>query len=145
MNATAANSIGASLLAHAEQALPAPQPSRARPRLAPQNHPASPSMHLTARQLEVLALLSQGLSNKFICRRLNIATGTVKVHMSCILRELGVASRLQAVLAARRLGLVGDAVADAPEPMLDSRLSAQPGTAAGRPVSDARYREAVAF
>jgi DNA-binding NarL/FixJ family response regulator len=60
---------------------------------------------LTPRQLEVLALLCEGLPNKLICRRLNIATGTVKVHISCILRELGVTSRLQAVVAAQRHGL----------------------------------------
>ena len=61
---------------------------------------------LTPRQLEVLALLCEGLPNKLICRRLNIATGTVKVHISCILRELGVTSRLQAVVAAQRHGLL---------------------------------------
>ena len=67
---------------------------------------ASASVHLTPRQLEVLALLCEGLPNKLICRRLNIAAGTVKAHISSILHELGVASRLQAVVAARRQGLV---------------------------------------
>jgi len=62
--------------------------------------------HLTPRQLEVLALLCEGLPNKLICRRLNISAGTVKAHISSILRELGVASRLQAVVAARRRGLI---------------------------------------
>jgi DNA-binding CsgD family transcriptional regulator len=61
---------------------------------------------LTSRQLEVLALLCEGLPNKLICRRLNIAAGTVKAHISSILRELGVASRLQAVVEARRQGLL---------------------------------------
>jgi len=65
-------------------------------------------VHLTARQLEVLALLCEGLPNKLICRRLNISAGTVKAHISSILRELGVASRLQAVVSARRRGLVSD-------------------------------------
>jgi DNA-binding NarL/FixJ family response regulator len=63
-------------------------------------------VHLTPRQLEVLALLCEGLPNKLICRRLNIASGTVKAHISSILHELGVASRLQAVVAARRQGLL---------------------------------------
>ena len=67
------------------------------------------SAHFTPRQLEVLALLCEGLPNKLICRRLNIAPGTVKVHIGCILRELGVASRLQAVVAARSRGLAGEA------------------------------------
>ena len=64
-----------------------------------------PAVRLTARQLEVLSLLCEGLPNKLICRQLKIATGTVKVHISVILRELGVASRLQAVVAASRRGL----------------------------------------
>jgi DNA-binding CsgD family transcriptional regulator len=59
----------------------------------------SPPARLTPRQLEVLALLCEGLPNKIIARRLNIATGTVKIHVGCILRELGVATRLQAVVA----------------------------------------------
>lgn len=61
---------------------------------------------LTPRQLEVLALLCEGLPNKLISRRLNIASGTVKVHVVQILRALNVSSRLQAVVAARNLGLV---------------------------------------
>ena len=69
------------------------------------DHREAPSMHLTPRQLEVLALLCEGLPNKLICRRLNIAAGTVKVHIGVILRELGVTSRLQAVVAASRRGL----------------------------------------
>ncbi len=64
-------------------------------------------LNLTPRQLEVLALLCEGLPNKLICRRLNIATGTVKVHISSILRELGVTSRVQAVVAAARHGVSG--------------------------------------
>ena len=63
--------------------------------------------HLTRRQLEVLALLCEGLPNKLICRELDISAGTVKAHISSILRELGVGSRLQAVVEARRRGLLG--------------------------------------
>ena len=61
---------------------------------------------LTPRQVDVLALLCQGLPNKLICRQLNISPGTVKAHISSILREFGVGSRLQAVIVARRLNLV---------------------------------------
>jgi DNA-binding NarL/FixJ family response regulator len=71
-------------------------------------------LHLTPRQLEVLSLLCEGLPNKLICRQLSIATGTVKVHISVILRELGVTSRLQAVVAASRRGLFGEYVQGAP-------------------------------
>ena len=72
--------------------------------------------HLTPRQLEVLSLLCEGLPNKLICRQLKIATGTVKVHISVILRELGVASRLQAVVAASRRGLFEEFGESAPAP-----------------------------
>ena len=61
---------------------------------------------LTPRQRDVLELLCQGLPNKLICRRLNISSGTVKAHISSILREFGVSSRLQAVVAARATDLL---------------------------------------
>lgn len=60
---------------------------------------------LTERQVDVLRLLLQGLPNKLICRRLELAEGTVKVHVSAVLRALGVRTRTQAVVAASRLGL----------------------------------------
>ena len=52
---------------------------------------------LTARQLEVLGLVAQGLSNAEIGRRLFLSEGTVKWHVRKILRALGVANRAQAV------------------------------------------------
>ena len=67
---------------------------------------STPPVHLTPRQREVLSLLCEGLPNKLICRRLNISTGTVKIHIGCIMRELGVSSRLQAVVSAQRCGLL---------------------------------------
>jgi DNA-binding NarL/FixJ family response regulator len=60
---------------------------------------------LTARQLEILALLCQGHPNKEIGLRLGLAEVTVKMHVSSVFRALGVANRTQAVLEARRLGL----------------------------------------
>lgn len=66
--------------------------------------------HLTARQLDVLALLCEGLPNKAIGRRLNISSATVKIHVAGILRALNVSSRLQAVIAACRLGLAPERV-----------------------------------
>jgi len=69
------------------------------------DNPAGSPEQLTPRQLEVLALLCEGLPNKLIGRRLNIANATVKIHVARILRALNVSSRLQAVIAARRLGL----------------------------------------
>jgi DNA-binding NarL/FixJ family response regulator len=70
-------------------------------------------IHLTRRERQVLALLSEGLSNKLICRRLGIAPSTVKIHVARILAELSVSNRLQAVLAAQRYGLLGDTTATA--------------------------------
>lgn len=61
---------------------------------------------LSSREREVLRFLAQGLSNKEIGQRLNIAEGTVKNHMSQVLGKLGVLDRTQAALRARELGLM---------------------------------------
>lgn len=58
---------------------------------------------LTARQKEVLQLLQEGMSNKQIAVRMALSEATVKVHMSAILRALGVHSRTEAALKARAL------------------------------------------
>ena len=60
---------------------------------------------LTDRQCDVLRLILRGLPNKLICRQLDLAEGTVKVHVSAVLRALGVRNRTQAVIAASRMGL----------------------------------------
>jgi DNA-binding NarL/FixJ family response regulator len=59
---------------------------------------------LTARQLDVLALLMEGKNNKTICRELNLAEPTIKNHISAILKALGVNSRTEAVVEVTRLG-----------------------------------------
>lgn len=59
------------------------------------------SCHLTPRQLDVLALLERGKSNKEIARSLELAEGTVKTHCMAIFRELGVNNRTQAALRAK--------------------------------------------
>jgi DNA-binding NarL/FixJ family response regulator len=56
---------------------------------------------LTPRQAAVLAKLVEGKSNKLIARELSISDMTVKVHVTAILRSLGVASRAQAIVAVR--------------------------------------------
>lgn len=60
---------------------------------------------LTERQADVMKLLIEGKPNKLICRELNLAEGTVKIHVTAILKALGVATRTQAVIAVGRLGL----------------------------------------
>jgi len=67
--------------------------------------PASPSdLGLTERQLDVLALMLQGKSNKAICRVLDLAEPTVKNHVTAILKALKVTNRTEAVIAVRELG-----------------------------------------
>jgi DNA-binding NarL/FixJ family response regulator len=60
---------------------------------------------LTERQIEVLKLVMDGLSNKLIARRLDIAESTVKIHVSAVFRELQVNSRTQALLAVAKSGI----------------------------------------
>ncbi len=62
--------------------------------------------NLTEREIEVLRLLAQGMSNKEIARSLQIVEDTAKVHVRNILAKLGAQSRTQAVLSAMRLGIV---------------------------------------
>jgi DNA-binding CsgD family transcriptional regulator len=72
------------------------------PRRATRANPAN----LTERELEVLALLCQGLRNAEIAGRLFLSVKTVDTHVAAILRKLGVRSRAQATAAALRDGLV---------------------------------------
>ena len=64
---------------------------------------------LTHRQADVLKLLIQGKPNKLICRDLRLSEGTVKVHVSAILKALNVRSRAQAIAELSRRGVVIDA------------------------------------
>jgi DNA-binding NarL/FixJ family response regulator len=59
---------------------------------------------LSHRQLEVLALLMQGKSNKVICRTLQLAEPTVKNHVTAILKALKVTNRTEALIAINELG-----------------------------------------
>lgn len=62
---------------------------------------------LTQRQIQVLGCLTEGLSNKKISEKFNLAEGTVKVHVSAVYQALRVGSRVEAVRIADQLGLVG--------------------------------------
>jgi LuxR family maltose regulon positive regulatory protein len=61
---------------------------------------------LTERELEVLRLLADGLSNQEIASTLVVALGTAKTHTASLYRKLDVVSRIQAVARARELGLL---------------------------------------
>ena len=61
---------------------------------------------VSARELEVLSLISRGRSNRAIGEALQISDQTVKNHVTAILRKLGVSDRTQAVVEAIRLGLI---------------------------------------
>jgi two-component system nitrate/nitrite response regulator NarL len=66
----------------------------------------APLEALTAREMEVLQLVAEGLPNKTIAARLNITDHTVKFHVNAIMGKLGVQSRTEAVVRATRLGLI---------------------------------------
>lgn len=61
---------------------------------------------LSSREVEVLGLIAQGLSNKEIAARLNLVEGTVKVHVTNILAKLRVSDRTQAILAGVKQGII---------------------------------------
>lgn len=58
---------------------------------------------LTPQQFRVLNMLTEGLLNKQIAYELQVSEATIKAHVTAILRKLGVHSRTQAVIAAKRL------------------------------------------
>ncbi len=60
---------------------------------------------LTRRERDILALLSEGRSNRAIAQHLYLSEKTVKAHLAAIFRKLGVTNRTQAAMMARRLGL----------------------------------------
>jgi DNA-binding NarL/FixJ family response regulator len=73
----------------------------------PQDHvDADGSEPLTAREVEVLELLAQGLPNKSIAARLGISDQTVKFHVASICGKLGAANRTDAARRALRLGVI---------------------------------------
>lgn len=80
---------------------PAPAPAVDLSKLAP----------LTQRQLDVLALIGQGKSNKDIADKLGISEGTVKVHVGAILKVLGATNRTQAALMAIDMGVTPESTA----------------------------------
>jgi NarL family two-component system response regulator LiaR len=70
------------------------------------NQSTAPRPDLTKRELEVLALMVEGLNNTQIASRLTVSGSTIKSHVSSILSKLGVASRTEAVTLALRKHII---------------------------------------
>jgi DNA-binding CsgD family transcriptional regulator len=65
-----------------------------------------PDVALTPRELDVLALIAEGASNKAIARRLTISVHTVKFHIASLLDKLDAQGRAEAVAQGARLGAI---------------------------------------
>jgi DNA-binding NarL/FixJ family response regulator len=78
---------------------------------------------LTHRGMQILALMTQGLTNASIASRIVRSAKTVDHHISAILRKLSVRSRMEAGKVAIRLGLLDPKRADDPESLMDCRSS----------------------
>ena len=61
---------------------------------------------LTPREIEVLQMLTNGMSNKLVAQNLHISEHTVKFHVSSIFQKLDVSTRTEAVAVGVRLGLI---------------------------------------
>lgn len=104
-NATVEELANAIRAAHAGQPTLAPEATQV---LINQTRRPTPSrFNLSERELDVLAGVVEGLTNRQIAERLSISRSTVKFHVSSILAKLGVASRTEAVALAIQHGLVG--------------------------------------
>jgi DNA-binding CsgD family transcriptional regulator len=68
--------------------------------------PADDDVQLTPRELEVLALLAEGLSNKAIARRLGISVHTAKFHVGALIDKFDAIGRTDAVAHAARRGVI---------------------------------------
>lgn len=76
---------------------PAPEPDSVR-------HALDDS--LSERELEILALLAEGMTNREIATKLFLAVGTIKWYLHNLYETLGVGNRTEAVAQARELGLI---------------------------------------
>lgn len=81
-------------------------PDAARMLIEASTQPKPESFHLTDRELDVLSLMVEGMSNRQIAHQLSISYSTVRFHVSSILSKLNVESRTEAVTVALRNNLV---------------------------------------
>jgi two-component system, NarL family, response regulator LiaR len=103
-NVTADELAEAIRAAHAGRPTLAPEATQALIRATVR--PDEPALDLTPRELEVLTLMVQGLSNKEIADRLVISRSTVKFHVSSILSKMGAGGRTEATMMAVKQKLV---------------------------------------
>ena len=66
---------------------------------------ATGDQRLTARELEIVRMIAEGLRNKAIAERLSISEGTVKIHLHNVYEKLGLDGRLELMLHAQKHGL----------------------------------------
>ena len=100
---TAEELVRAIRAAHAGRATLSPEVAQTLVQLSGQPQPGH---NLTERELEVLALMVDGLNNTQIAGKLTVSPSTVKSHVSNILSKLGVASRTEAVTLALRTHII---------------------------------------
>lgn len=72
------------------------------------NATETPKKGLTSRQIDIVKCIAEGLSNKQIAYKLNLTEGTVKVHITIILKILNVKNRTSAVIEAAKRGYISD-------------------------------------
>ncbi len=70
------------------------------------NQPQLDALGITPRELEILTLIAQGLSNREIATRLFVSENTIKTHCSRAFDKLGARRRTQAVQLSKQLGLI---------------------------------------
>lgn len=102
----AIDAVVAGLVVLHPDALDVARGPRARREAQPARAAVDPAQPLTAREIEVLGMLAEGLGNKAIASRLGISTHTAKFHVASILAKLGAGSRTEAVTIGMRRGLV---------------------------------------
>ena len=74
--------------------------------MLPAAHPARKIEALSPREIEVLGMMAEGISNKEIAARMGISEHTVKFHVSSLLGKLGAVTRAELVGLAIRRGLI---------------------------------------
>jgi DNA-binding CsgD family transcriptional regulator len=118
--AVAAGEPAPGAVAAVSEILDRPRPPPTQP-VFPTTPASAVDLGLTERQKQVLTLMMRGKPNKAICRVLDLAEPTVKIHVSAILKALKAANRTEAVMAAAALGLMPVLAASEPSSFAASR------------------------